>query len=415
MFAPRGWLRRPGTRQMYRTIAGSNLFERSWYRQQQRGFSRLHDPLWHYLDFGWKRGLDPSPHFDSSHYLAANPDVALSGGNPLYHYVEHGVIERRTPLRSIQQAWDYFVPDAKELPTFVSERVGKLRLTAVIDSATLARSDTSLAVVLGACLAVARRESRQLRIISLVPDGAVLHRAITELTNTPGHTEIECVYGTPGSLTTHYDVHDDEMFVATSWTSAAALRYCTEDSYLRILTPPHSSTHLGSGKLEKEGDCAYSVDFWRAWSLDALEDAQNPPGPEQHSMTEADSVGEKTLGIVVSPQHDLVAYLWVLRELEHFLLSHLAIKLRIVLIGAELEPVMFLAQWTTLLVPHIPSEGVDCAIVLPPSATQSTAAQKPGSLPQGERLIFASKEILRSRGELAGRIARGLSAQAGSS
>ncbi len=56
------------------------------------------DPLEHYCTTGWQRGWDPSPHFSTTGYLAAYPDVAQAGMNPLIHYVEHGIAEGRSPF-----------------------------------------------------------------------------------------------------------------------------------------------------------------------------------------------------------------------------------------------------------------------------------------------------------------------------
>jgi DNA repair exonuclease SbcCD ATPase subunit len=38
--------------------------------------------------------------FDASAYLAAYPDVKKAGVEPLYHYIHHGMQERRTPTKS---------------------------------------------------------------------------------------------------------------------------------------------------------------------------------------------------------------------------------------------------------------------------------------------------------------------------
>jgi len=45
--------------------------------------------------FGWHEGRDPSAGFDTTGYLAANPDVAAAGVNPLDHYLMFGVYEGR--------------------------------------------------------------------------------------------------------------------------------------------------------------------------------------------------------------------------------------------------------------------------------------------------------------------------------
>jgi phytanoyl-CoA hydroxylase len=52
-------------------------------------------PWLHYLTLGWRNGLDPSPTFSTTGYLDANPDVRLSGLNPLLHYVAYGRAEGR--------------------------------------------------------------------------------------------------------------------------------------------------------------------------------------------------------------------------------------------------------------------------------------------------------------------------------
>ena len=68
------------------------VYYRYWYRDiQWFGGSALT----HYLEFGWKEGRDPSAGFSSSGYLAANPDVAAAGLNPLIHFLNHGLAEGR--------------------------------------------------------------------------------------------------------------------------------------------------------------------------------------------------------------------------------------------------------------------------------------------------------------------------------
>lgn len=70
------------------------LFDEDHYRDQ------LSEPvegdlLEHYLQSGWRQGLNPSASFDTEYYLAANPDVAQRGMNPLLHFVRHGRAEGR--------------------------------------------------------------------------------------------------------------------------------------------------------------------------------------------------------------------------------------------------------------------------------------------------------------------------------
>ena len=47
-------------------------------------------PLEHYLETGWREGLNPNPLFDVRWYLSRNPDVAAAGIDPLFHFNTSG-------------------------------------------------------------------------------------------------------------------------------------------------------------------------------------------------------------------------------------------------------------------------------------------------------------------------------------
>ncbi len=53
------------------------------------------DPLTHYSGNGWKEGRNPSAFFNTAFYLAKNPDVAAAGIDPLMHYESVGWKEGR--------------------------------------------------------------------------------------------------------------------------------------------------------------------------------------------------------------------------------------------------------------------------------------------------------------------------------
>jgi len=55
------------------------------------------DPLWHFIEHGWKEGRNPSLYFDTTYYLEANSDVRQAGINPLIHYLKYGCKEGRRP------------------------------------------------------------------------------------------------------------------------------------------------------------------------------------------------------------------------------------------------------------------------------------------------------------------------------
>jgi hypothetical protein len=46
---------------------------------------------------GWREGRDPSVGFDTTAYLAANPDVATAHVDPLTHFLQFGIHEGRSP------------------------------------------------------------------------------------------------------------------------------------------------------------------------------------------------------------------------------------------------------------------------------------------------------------------------------
>ena len=76
-------------------VLQSGMFDAAWYS--------VHIPevdgseaLDHFLSIGGSRGISPSQHFDSQHYLTANADVAKAGLNPLVHYLKFGRREGRS-------------------------------------------------------------------------------------------------------------------------------------------------------------------------------------------------------------------------------------------------------------------------------------------------------------------------------
>lgn len=51
----------------------------------------------HYLMFGEKEGRRPTKKFDPAFYIRQYPDVAVSGVSPLLHFLNHGILEGRSP------------------------------------------------------------------------------------------------------------------------------------------------------------------------------------------------------------------------------------------------------------------------------------------------------------------------------
>jgi hypothetical protein len=76
----------------------SVLFDTSYYLANNPDVARTRwPPLWHYLLFGAVEKRNPNPFFDTAFYHASHPDVARRGLNPLLHYILHGAAEGRRP------------------------------------------------------------------------------------------------------------------------------------------------------------------------------------------------------------------------------------------------------------------------------------------------------------------------------
>lgn len=73
------------------------LFDEDFYRRQL-SIDVPGDALAHYLDFGWRAGLNPSASFDTAYYLTTNPDVAAGSMNPLLHFLKYGRDEGRRTM-----------------------------------------------------------------------------------------------------------------------------------------------------------------------------------------------------------------------------------------------------------------------------------------------------------------------------
>ena len=93
-----------GQRDVADEILSSGMFSPTFYRSLIGGASSDNDTLIkHYLEEGEKKGLSPSPDFDSVFYREKNPDVAQQGMNLLIHYIRYGKSEGREPKRIEQE------------------------------------------------------------------------------------------------------------------------------------------------------------------------------------------------------------------------------------------------------------------------------------------------------------------------
>jgi hypothetical protein len=228
---------------IYRTLQGSDLFDKTWYRATQlSALEKLVDPIWHYLDTGWKKGLNPSPRFNTNYYLRTNPDVQDLGLNPLFHYLKYGIGEHRHPVATSLQELERLEPSASALRLITVPGGSPARLSMVIDDHTPRDSAIPHARILLAGLELARSHSVRLRVIDRrsAPEDLQI-TAVTSLST--GKTPVEYIVLGATNEGKDLPAFNDEIFVATSWSSAEALvksldptrvRYIVSDDELRL-------------------------------------------------------------------------------------------------------------------------------------------------------------------------------------
>lgn len=86
----------PGTEAVAETIAPH--FDTRHYLAANPDVARAGvDPVAHYAAVGWKEGRDPSREFSTRYYLDSNPDIRAQGINPFWHFIVSGRAEGRLP------------------------------------------------------------------------------------------------------------------------------------------------------------------------------------------------------------------------------------------------------------------------------------------------------------------------------
>lgn len=82
----------------YRNVLQSGLFDRCYYQKKNPDvvLSGL-DPLVHFISIGAREGRNPNPLFDLSYYRSQLPDLSQSRENPILHYCRQGALEGVNP------------------------------------------------------------------------------------------------------------------------------------------------------------------------------------------------------------------------------------------------------------------------------------------------------------------------------
>ena len=342
MFAPRGWLKRPVARRIYRTIASSDLFDARWYRATQvSGPALLMDPVWHYLDRGAAVGLDPSPGFDTSHYVHTNHDVRRSGLNPLFHYLEYGRAERRSPLPSAVGTRDVLLPETAELETFTSPQTGSPRVTLVVDSRSEVEHSRSLAEIIDAARTFAEKKSLTLRVIAWPNSGDLNNTALQ------GVAVIEARRSHPAPT---FDCHSDELFIASSSSSALSLRLVAPLSQLWKLTSEKSLA------LEPWTAAPSLEDFASQKSSDMADRAI----PRSGRIPMAPTKDKKTVVVFADVLENPISYLRALELLDQLFLenSGLGNEWNVVVCGRGVEPLMLAGEVPVFRADHVSRKDI---------------------------------------------------------
>jgi FkbM family methyltransferase len=107
-------------------ILQSGLFDSNYYLSAYADVASANvDPLYHYMNYGWKEGRNPSESFDTNFYLETYPDVKESNVNPLKHYVKFGKSEERkkAPIETLRDISLFFdlLDQKRSVPSLLSK------------------------------------------------------------------------------------------------------------------------------------------------------------------------------------------------------------------------------------------------------------------------------------------------------
>ncbi len=96
-----------------------DVFDADWYLSNYRDVALTgFEPLEHFLRIGHMLHRSPGPSFDPKWYASVNDDVAAAGMDPLTHFLEHGKDEGRPGRKSRASADNLSVSMSIVIPTF---------------------------------------------------------------------------------------------------------------------------------------------------------------------------------------------------------------------------------------------------------------------------------------------------------
>lgn len=327
-------------------IKNSDVFDASWYRKQSSGALLSPSPLLHYMFFGWRKGLNPSPRFDTRFYIERYRDVRESRSNPLTHYMIHGRDEGRLATRSGRIFRESLHPEFAPLPIFGAPADAHPRLTVVIDDHTPFLLGVGYMPLLGLAVHSANEAGWSLRV--LIRSEKIATSTISEAINAaaPGNRPtIDISRRTPGP-TDDVDATPTEVWWATSASSMESLRHLVDPSALWWVVSADESACAADGEYRRSVTELLGLTTTRVIALGdtvaktlpksavAATIASLPP------LLDVKKASTNRVGVVVVPDHAECLSSFATTALEYGL-THGIITEPVTLIGLEWEPLTF--------------------------------------------------------------------------
>jgi hypothetical protein len=271
---PGRWRKRRGQKSMVAEVLKTELFDAAFYLSNNADVAMSGvNPAFHFVDRGWKEGRKPGPNFDPTFYLSQYPDVAAAGTNPLLHYVRVGRSEGRKPMPGFSDMSQPILGASTQtsqsilqrqnavwapLPIYVDQSAPPT-LTVLTDrvDADHAFGDVATAMVVG--VFTARRLKARLRLVTrdLAPDPGALGE-ILRAHNVTWDAQTDFVHLPPGNQRP-LPLSEKDIVLATSWlTARAALGSISPARVLYLIQEderlfyPHGDLRLRCSELLSE-------------------------------------------------------------------------------------------------------------------------------------------------------------------
>lgn len=256
-------------------IKNSGFFDIEFYVKNNLDVAETKiDPIFHYLNYGWKEGRDPSPHFSTSGYLVMNEDVKLAGLNPLLHYITNGKAEGRVFFHMPETAKIGNVPAilAERFPTlspiscYQIPNRDKMRVNIVTDSINGGSLFGGVITALIFAFHLANRHNADIRIITRSEEAEKFRvNEVLENIGISFNGQIEFLYAHFASKV-EIDVCDNDQFVTTSWwTTYCTLKSVSVDKVIYILQEdermfyPYGDDHLLAHEMMSHPQLRYVI------------------------------------------------------------------------------------------------------------------------------------------------------------